>query len=422
MQITHLSKFTFKKKRNSIMKKTTIVILGFVVMAMLAGCGAPGGSKTQSTPTAGATQPSINTIEAITATGKVIPVQDTALSFVIPGAVSEVLVTEGREVQAGQVLARLDGAQPLQAALAGAELETLTAQLALEQLSSPEAIAIAKLAVTTAQTNVTNAQTVVNNQQYWKNEALIQEYYAKYVIAKDILDKAQTDYDKVQVGDYINNVSEANAYQVLYNAKQAYDTAHYYWSLYSQEPTQRTKNEAQANLDLANTTLKNAEIYLTALDSGDIPADASGAAIVQLQQARLAVQVSQDKVEAANAALANLELKAPFGGTVTSLNLKIGIFVQPGMEMAKLADTSSWLVKTTDLTELNVVRIEPGMEATVTLDAIPGVQMTAQVQSIDKFGQSYQGDIVYAVVLKLNQPDPHLRWNMTATVMFGNTK
>jgi HlyD family secretion protein len=404
------------------MKKTSIVIIGFAVIALLAGCAAPGGSKAQSTPTAGASQASIYTSEAITATGKVIPVQDTALSFVIPGAVSEVLVIEGQSVQAGQVLARLDGAQPLQAALAGAELETLTSKLALEQLTSPEAIANAKLAVTRAQTNVTNAQTVVNNQQYWKNAALIQDYYAKYVIAKDILDKAQEDYDKVQVGDYINNVSEANAYQVLYNAKQAYDTAHYYWSLYSQEPTQRTKNESQASLDLANTTLKNAEIYLTALDSGNIPADASGAAIVQLQQARLAVQVSQYKVEAAKAALANLELKAPFAGAVTSLTLKVGMFVQPGMEMAKLADTSGWLVKTTDLTELNVVRIQPGMEATVTLDAIPDVQMKAQVQTIEKFGQSYQGDIVYAVVLKLIQPNPNLRWNMTATVIFDSTK
>jgi len=333
-----------------------------------------------------------------------------------------VLVTEGQEVQAGQVLARLDGAEPLQAALSAAELQALTSQLALEQLTSPEAIANARLAVTTAQTNVTNAQAVVDNQQYWKNAALIQDYYAKYMIAKDNLDKAQTAYDKLNVGSYINNVNEANAYQVLYNAKQAYDNAHYYWSLYSQEPTQRTKDEAQANLNLANTTLKNAQIYLNALTTGDIPADASGAAIVQLQQARQAVQVAQDNVAAAKAALADLELKAPFGGTVTSLNLKVGIYIQPGMEMAKLADTSSWLVKTTDLSELNVVRIQPGMQATVTLDAIPGMQMAAQVQSIEKFGESYQGDIVYAVVLKLNQSDPRLRWNMTANVTFGNPK
>ena len=59
----------------------------------------------------------------------------------------------------------------------------------------------------------------------------------------------------LNVGDYINNANEATAYQALYKAKQAYDTAFYYYSLYSQKPTQRQIDEAQANLDLANATL-----------------------------------------------------------------------------------------------------------------------------------------------------------------------
>jgi hypothetical protein len=94
------------------------------------------------------------------------------------------------------------------------------------------------------------------------------------------------------------------------------------------------------------------------------------------------------------------------------------MFVQPGIEVAKLADTSSWLVKTTDLTELNVVKIQPGMSATVILDALPEVKMAGEVQTIEKFGENHLGDIVYAVTLKLNQPDPRLRWNMTAIVTF----
>ena len=53
----------------------------------------------------------------------------------------------------------------------------------------------------------------LNNQQYWKNNALIQNYYANYVIAKDNLDKAQTAYDNAHVGEYINNANEAAAYQ-----------------------------------------------------------------------------------------------------------------------------------------------------------------------------------------------------------------
>jgi multidrug efflux pump subunit AcrA (membrane-fusion protein) len=397
--------------------------MGFVLVAVLflSACAlpmppVPGGQATvKQTPAV--TSPAVAG-NSIVAQGSVIPMRDTVLSFATSGIVSEVLVTEGQDVQSGQVLARLSGAQPLQASLSGAELNLLTAQLALEQMISPEAIANAKLAITAVQTNVTNAQTALNNLQYWQNTALIQNYYANYVIAKSNLDKAQTAYDNANGGVYINNTNQAAAYNTLYTAQQAYNTAQYYYSLYSQKPTQRTEDEAQANLDLANATLKNAEIYLTALNGGDIPVNSTGTAIMQLQQAKLNVQVMQDQVEAAKAALANLELKAPFGGTVSSLNLDVGMFVQPGIEVAKLADTSSWLVKTTDLTELNVVKIQPGMSATVILDALPEVKMAGEVQTIEKFGENHLGDIVYAVTLKLNQPDPRLRWNMTAIVTF----
>ena len=46
---------------------------------------------------------------AVRATGRVEPVQRSQLSFDSAGIVQEVLVEEGQFVQAGQVLARLDG-------------------------------------------------------------------------------------------------------------------------------------------------------------------------------------------------------------------------------------------------------------------------------------------------------------------------
>ena len=97
-----------------------------------------------------------------------------------------------------------------------------------------------------------------------------------YVIAKDNLDRAQKAYDNAKVGEYINNANEAQAYQSLYNAQQAYDTAKYYYSLYSQEPTQRQIDAAQATLDLAKAKLTNAQNYLAALTGGTVPSDATG--------------------------------------------------------------------------------------------------------------------------------------------------
>lgn len=54
------------------------------------------------------TLPSVTADTRILAEGVVAPTKISALNFAIPGLVSEILVAEGEEVQAGQTLARLD--------------------------------------------------------------------------------------------------------------------------------------------------------------------------------------------------------------------------------------------------------------------------------------------------------------------------
>ena len=121
----------------------------------------------------------------------------------------------------------------------------------------------------------------------------------------------------------------------------------------------------------------------------------------------------------ARAALANAEVRAPFAGVVTDLNLKVGEFAAAGQPVVTVADTSNWVVKTTDLTEINVVSLKEGQPVTVKLDAIPGVELKGNVLSI---GQSYsknQGDIVYEVTVLLTDQNPAMRWGMTAAVTFA---
>ena len=166
------------------------------------------------------------------------------MAFSLPGNVKLVQVKAGDQVQAGQLLVQLDDATQ--------QIQLEQVNLVLQELTSPEAIANAKLAVTTAQSDVINAQYLVNNQLYWKNTSLIQDQYSNLVIAKENLDKAQAAYDNANVGEYINNADEAALYQALYKAQQAYDNARVLFQPYSQKPTQRQLDEAQATLDLAN--------------------------------------------------------------------------------------------------------------------------------------------------------------------------
>jgi HlyD family secretion protein len=353
--------------------------------------------NTASTPAS-----STSTVASVTASGVIVADQEAHLAFQVAGNVKLVSVAVGDQVQAGQALVQLDDTTQ--------QIQLEQANLALQQLTSQEAIANARLAVTTAESDVTNAQYGVDNLQYWKNKALIQDYYAKYVIAKNNLDKAQTAYDNLHVGEYINNVVEANAYQTLYLAKQAYDTAHYWWSVYSQEPTQRTKDEAQATLDLANAQLTDARNYLAALTGGSVPTDASGPALAALKNAQLAVQSAQASLDATH-------LVAPFPGEVASLAASNGDFVSPGQVILVISDVNHLHVETTDLSERDVPMVKLGQPVTVTIKAL-NQDVAGKVRAISPLADNLGGDVVYKVSILLDSLPANLLAGMSVDVQF----
>jgi multidrug resistance efflux pump len=118
------------------------------------------------------------------------------------------------------------------------------------------------------------------------------------------------------------------------------------------------------------------------------------------------------------AALANAEVRAPFPGTITDLNLKVGEFATSGKPAITVADISKWEVKTKDLTEIDVVNIKEGQAVTVKLDSLPGKEFKGNVLSIGEHYSENQGDIVYEVTILLTDIDPVMRWGMTAIVNF----
>jgi multidrug resistance efflux pump len=341
-----------------------------------------------------------------TASGVVVADQQARMAFKLAGNVKLVQVKAGDQVQAGQVLVQLDDSSQ--------QIQLEQANMALHELNSPEAIANAKLVITTAQKNVTNAQTALNNQQYWKNDALVQNYYANNVIAKDALDKAQEAYDSENVGEYINNANEAEAYQRLYNAKQAYDTAHYYFSLYSQAPTQRQTDEAQATLDLAKASLTNAQNYLTFLTGGNIPADASGSALESFRQAKFAIQTAQNNLDATR-------LVAPFSGEVASVTTSVGDYVSPGQVLLIIIDVTHMHVETTDLSERDIPNVKLGQTATVSIKAL-NQDVAGKVTAISPLSDILGGDVIYKVTILLDKLPANLLSGMSVDVRFNTGK
>jgi len=145
----------------------------------------------------------------------------------------------------------------------------------------------------------------------------------------------------------------------------------------------------------------------------------AGASKSSLAVAAAEVQSAQAALKLAQVAVAEAELRAPFAGTVAAIDSKVGEYVTSGTPVVYLADLSAWQVETTDLTELNVVSLRTGSQATVTFDAIPGLELLGRVSRIRALGENKQGDITYLATITLDKQDPRLRWNMTASATFA---
>jgi HlyD family secretion protein len=142
----------------------------------------------------------------------------------------------------------------------------------------------------------------------------------------------------------------------------------------------------------------------------------AGPTTAQLAVAEADVQRAQAALKAVQVAATETELRAPFAGTVGVLDLQVGEYVAPGTPVVQLADLSDWQIETTDLTETDIEGVHEGSQVTVTFDAIPEIELPGSVARIRQVGENKQGDITYTVIVKLNQHDPRLRWNMTASV------
>ncbi len=152
----------------------------------------------------------------------------------------------------------------------------------------------------------------------------------------------------------------------------------------------------ESNFQNAQVRVANAEADFNALQDTDFSLDTA----------------------ALRAILANAELRAPLAGVVTKLDLKVGEFASSSAPVVTIADTSKWLVKTTDLTEIDVVNLSEGQPVVVKLDAMPGKEFKGHILSIGQEYSENQGDIVYEVTILLTDLDPAMRWGMTAVVTF----
>lgn len=369
-----------------------LAMLLLVSLALSACSGGGGAASATETPL-----PTVVSSTNIVAEGRVMPNEDVQLSFLSSGQVSEVLVKEGDTVKKGDVVARLKNREQLEAAIAGAEAELVAAQQARQKLNDDHALAQASAADDIAAANkaLKDAQYQIDNFTVPQNMLGMTPLEAIDKM-KLLLDKARDKFEPVKYYPSTDNVREDRK-EDLDNAQSDYNTAVRWLQL-------------ETNLKNATTRLDQAMKDYDTLQKGPDPD------LVAAADARL--KASQTSLDAAKAALDNIEIEATIDGTIVKLDLVAGQMVAAGTPVMQIADLSKIYVETDDLTEIEVVDIKDGQQATIEADALPGVQMSGVVEKIDNVYEEKRGDITYTVRLLLSDPNPALRWGMTVVVTF----
>lgn len=87
----------------------------------------------------------------------------------------------------------------------------------------------------------------------------------------------------------------------------------------------------------------------------------------------------------------------------------------PGQVALTLVDLSRLRVETTDLSELDVARVAVGQRASVYVEPL-GVTVGGRVVRLASQAEMIGGDVVYAVLVELDEQPPGLRWGMSVEV------
>lgn len=325
---------------------------------LLSACASPATAEELSA------QP-INIENVIIAEGRLEPIEYTEVAFSASGIIENVLIAEGKDVAAGELIAILENTAALKAAVNRAESAVL------------EEVSLAYQALRDAQQQVDNYSIPSRFDAMTSTEAA--------AAMKIEVDKARFDYEPYMGYDnprgYIKDLEE-----ILENA----------WARYNQA---LEWIEREAALDAA-------ELRLTQANADHSNLQESGSSAVQ------------NNFSTAQIALSNAELRSPISGRVADLNLKVGESIIAGASAVTIADFSNWIIRTTDLNELNVVQIRKGQAVNISLDALPNVSLKGVVSQIAETFSNNQGDILYEVSIILDDTHPDMRWGMTAFIEF----
>ena len=419
-----------------------------MMLLLLAGCA----QQPVPTPTPAATPlPPVELIRTpggnTTASANVVPAESADLALPAAGRVIEVRVAVGSEVEAGALLLRLDDTAAQSAVAqaraayfraqaqlaeieAGAqrtELDAAQAQLAAAQARLAQLVSSARPAeIAAAEAELAAAQAAYQDLFDGPSENARIDALVALANARAAVQSAQSAYNDVK---WRNDVGALPQSRQLQEATNNLEAAQSRYDALSAAPAASASTAAQARIEQARAALDRLQVPATAAQLAEAEAQvraaqaqldalADGARAETVAVIAGAVAETRAALDRAEADLANLELRAPFRGTVTAIAVTAGEYVALGVPIVTVADLDRLQVETTDLSERDVALVAVGQLASVLVEPL-NVEVPGRVVRIAPRSNTIGGDVVFAVLIDLDEQPAALRWGMSAEVKIG---
>lgn len=338
-------------------------------------------------------------LATVSATGAVLPQREASLAFQTTGTVASVEVEVGSQVNAGQVLVRLDTTD-LELAVRQAEISLRQAQAQLRQLQegpSTSDVAAAQAALESAQAAYEQLLRGADKDQLAAARAQVEQ-------AKATLDQAQQAYDRVKDRPDVGLLPQSLQLQ---QATINYNTAEAQYRVAARGATASQIAAAQAQVVQAQASLDRLQ---------------RGPSAEQLAIAQAGEDQAQLALEQAQRRLQNAQLVAPWAGVVTNVTSVVGALAQPAAPAVQLADVSRFHLDV-QVDEVDVAGIRPDQPVQIEVDALPDIKFTGRVARVAPAATAtVTGGVSYKVRIDIDSVDPALRAGMSATAtIIANT-
>ncbi len=378
------------------MKKRTIWIL--VILAVVLVGGYFGFTRWRAAQQAANALPQTTAVQrgdlqaVVGATGTVHSAQSLDMAFGTAGTVAEVLVSVGDKVTAEQPLASLQ-TDTLEAQVASATISLQVAEDNLEQLKEPPTDAELLQAEANLESARASYETAKAKPEAWQ----ITQIEATLATARQALDDAQAAYD---ADSWRPNISMLPQSKNLQAATDAYEKALDDYRI-------AMAGVSDAGIKSAAAQVAQAQDNYDKLLAGPTEEDLLSAQ-AQVDQASISLENAQRSLE-------NATLTAPFGGTVTAVNIIAGETVSQNAVAISLSDLDNLDVEVS-MAEVDIVRVREGQAVEVVLDAIPDETLSGEVSQVALVGTATQGVVNYPIVVALDPTTSTVKPGMTASL------